>query len=252
MFDDPRLLERLQIEIDLRRSALAEHQAQVVRLQKEIDIFAADYDRVLGKLEAQLDAVRQQIEALQAPPVKSTDRTETYASFEESFDAKYRQPQNEPIQPTRRTVSEPTLRALYRKLARLYHPDTTSDPAEKARRTVIMARINAAYRAKNADELYAIDKSPNGTPKAAASSTWSAPRVPTYGDLLKVSRTLDDQITDAKIAYQALMNSPLMMLKIECSVARSRRRDLLQEMAAKLRADLTAAQDELRALQRTR
>jgi hypothetical protein len=163
--------ERLKAEIELKRAALAEYRAVLLKLQREVEAFAKQYDRVIGSLEAQLDAVRQEIETLQSSPEPGfTFDAGTiwgpYGSFEESFDAKYRQPQNPMIQTKRQAVDENSLRTLYRKLARKYHPDTTTDPAEKARLTVIMAQINAAYRAKNMDELYALDgKKAPGPPR---------------------------------------------------------------------------------------
>jgi len=249
LFDDPVRLERLQAEIALKRSALAEHLAQVTRLQREVALFANEYDRVVGKLQDQLDAVCQQIESLkQASESSRFVWGETYNSLEEQFE-RYRQPQAAP--PVRRVADDSTLRTVYRRLARRYHPDTAIDPAEKARLTVIMARINAAYRAKNIDELYALEKSPN----AAAANKPLAPipaGPPTFSDLLKLMNQLDDQITDAKIAYQALVNSPLMLLKIEASLAKGRKRDLLQEVAVKVRAELNSARQELVELQRKR
>src|SRR5260370_24608542 len=155
---DQMRIERLEAEIGLKRSALAEERAVLQKLQNEVEAFARQYDRLIGPLETQLDAVRQQIEALQAAPPKFQDSIwgPGYNSFEESFDAKYRNPQNPTISAPRRAVDESDLRTLYRKLARKYHPDTTTDQAEKARLTIIMAQINAAYRAKNIDELDAL------------------------------------------------------------------------------------------------
>jgi hypothetical protein len=253
-------IERLQAEIGLKRSALAEHQAALAKLQREIGTFANQYERVVGPLEAQLDAVRQQIEAMQAsqsdePPFDPTSIWGGYQSIEESFDAKYRQPQNPTIRPERRPAAESELRATYRRLARKYHPDTTTNPAEKARLTVIMAQVNAAYRAKNLDELYALEgRRPAAKPLHTPPSHPAADihRSPTYAQLLEQSYQLDDEILMVKSEHQRLLDSPLMALKIEYSLARSQGRDLLREIAAKVRADLDAAQAELNALRRAR
>ncbi len=247
-------IERLQAEIGLKRTALAEYQAALRKLQTEIESFARQYDRIIGPLEAELDQVRQQIEMLQsAPPTFDYDSIwgPGYTSFEESFDAKYRrQPSNPTITPQCR-VDEDDLRKIYRKLARKYHPDTTTDPAEKARLTVIMAQINAAYRARNIDELYALDGKRAPVKPASIPNPASTPaRAPTHADLLAVSERLDDEILQVRSEHQRLMTSPLMSLKIEYSLARGQGRDLLREIASKVREDLIAAKAELAELRR--
>jgi len=64
-FDQQRM-GRLRAEIELKRTALAEERAALQKLQNEVASFARQYDRTIGPLEAELDAVRQQIEILQA------------------------------------------------------------------------------------------------------------------------------------------------------------------------------------------
>jgi uncharacterized coiled-coil protein SlyX len=258
-------IERLRAEIALKRSALAEQRAEVNKLQAELALFAEQYTNMVGPLEAELDKVRQEIESHQRPKHSNTSYNAytsgsiwgEYGSFEEAFDAKYRRNTNEPIIPKKAKKQIDTeeqqseLRTLYRKLARKYHPDTTTDPAEKARLTLLMAQINAAYRAKNLDELYVLDgRAPNRQTRIeTAMPNMNVVGVQeTYLDLLEQARKLDDDILAAKIDYQNIMTSPLMSLKIEASIARSKGRNLLREIAAKVREDLTTARRELTAL----
>lgn len=252
-FDQQRMA-RLQAEIGLKRAALSEERAALQKLQNEIASFARQYDRTIGPLEAELDSIRQQIETLQT---RSTSNNGSiwgpgYSSFEESFDAKYRTP-NPPISLPRRQVDDTALRALYRKLARKYHPDTTTDPEEKARFTIIMAQINAAYRARNMDELQAIDGQKSRSQKIDPPIVdISEPREPGYYELIKVAEGLDAEIAWTRSEHSRLLAGPLMALKIEASIARSQGRDLLREIAAKVRLDLDAARLELAELRRVR
>jgi hypothetical protein len=242
-------MERLQTEIELKRSALAEERSALKKLQSEVDSFARHYDRIIGPLEAHLDAVRQETQT----PYHDSIWGPGYNSFEESFDAKYRRPQDPTGPSPRRVVDDTTLRTLYRKLARKYHPDTTMDPTEKVRLTVIMAQINAAYRARNIDELYAIDGQKRGKIRVEPPVVdQSAVRGPTYFDLIKISEKLDEEIAWTRSERNRLMHGPLMSLKVEASIARSQGRDLLREIAVKVRADLDAAKAELAALRRVR
>jgi hypothetical protein len=179
-----------------------------------------------------------------------------YGSLEEAFDAKYRRgPQPDPLsQPIKPTANDAELKALYRKLARQYHPDTTTDPAEKQTRTVIMAQINAAYRAKNFKELKALEIGAGRKAPAIATqevrSVNPSPQHQTISDLLTMLHKLTDEIDWTKIEHQRLLTSPLMQLKIECSIARGQGRDLLRERASALRSELASARSHLATLKR--
>lgn len=255
-------IEQLYAEIERKRAVLAQHRADLAKLQSEVNGFAQTYDRIVGTLQDELDAVYQQIEDLQAPQGRYFGVEQAfdpiwgpYGSLEESFDAKYRRgPQPDPLTtPTRTSVPDGELKALYRRLARKYHPDTTTDPAEKQKRTVLMAQINAAYRAKNFKELQALEI---GVTRKAPSVTTQeikvTPQQQTLADLMNMLHKLDDEIDWTKIEQQRLLTSPLMQFKIECSIARGQGRDMLREMATGLRSELVAAKNRLHTLRRGR
>src|SRR5215467_3581673 len=90
--------ERLQTQIELKRAALAEERATLAKLQSEVDLFARQYDRIIGPLEQQLDSIRQEIESLQTAVTIDHESIwgPGFNSFEESFDAKYRRPTDGP------------------------------------------------------------------------------------------------------------------------------------------------------------
>jgi hypothetical protein len=116
-----------------------------------------------------------------------------------------------------------------------------------------MAQINAAYRAKNIDELSAIDGQKLRTAKVSPPVIdYSGPRNPTLFELLKVAEKLDEEIAWTHSEHSRLLSGPLMSLKIEASIARSQGRDLLRELGVKIRADLDAARVELETLRRGR
>jgi hypothetical protein len=247
---------QLDTEIRQKRAELAQVRAELAELQHELDAFAGEYDRVVGSAEAQLDTIRQQIEALQNEDLFadwSLDSEPTDASDDEyeSVEAQFRRAMDPNAAPRRKAISfqpaQDDLKTLYRKLARKFHPDTTTDPAEKARLTVLMAQINAAYREKNIEELrrFADEHSEKSAPLPDL-----AREIKPIPDLREVSRQLDEEIALAKSLRASLLTSSLMVLKIECSLARSRGRDLLGERAAKVYADLESAIAELQVLRR--
>jgi hypothetical protein len=264
--------ERLKIEIELKRAALAEIRKELAGLHQELDGFAAQYNRQVGTLEAQLDDVREQIENLQRtkPAVHiSMDFDGLWGPGYESVESQYRRAMDpNAAPPPKLNIDKPSdnsssstsrkggdsLRTLYRLLARKFHPDTTTDPAEKARLTVIMAQINAAYRAKNLEELRQLaDQKPDPAtqkPDPVASAPKVEQKTEGFIELNELSHKLDEEIAWAKSEQIRLTASPLMALKIEYSLARSRGRDLLREIADKVRADLASAMAELDALRR--
>jgi hypothetical protein len=72
-----------------------------------------------------------------------------------------------------RAAPSAELKALYRTAARRFHPDLAEDDADRERRTELMARVNAAYGARDADVLRHILDSPdvdegNGNPARTA------------------------------------------------------------------------------------
>jgi hypothetical protein len=243
-------------EIQQKRAELIQIRTELAELQQELNEFAGEYDRVVGSAEAQLDIVRQQIEELQNAKFRNTAWDEpqaTESSFDadyESVEAQFRRAMDPNAAPRRPAIAinsaKEDLKSLYRRLARKFHPDTTTDPAEKMRLTVIMAQINAAYRDKNMDELL---KFAEDAPKPVAPkrSTFEIKPLPNRQDIL---RELDEEIAQAKSQRAALLVSSLMVLKIQCSLARSRRRDLLGELAARVYAELAKATAELQALRK--
>ncbi len=240
--------ERLEAEIRYKRAELAQIRAEVSDLQREIDEFALEYDHVVGSIEAQLDIIYQQIEALQRADLPNVDIRAALGDDYDSVEDQFRRAMDPNAPPRRPSIfTQPDdIKTLYRKLARKYHPDTTTDPVERARLTVIMAQINAAYREKNLEELYKYaDQQPE---RPTVSPTVQVERKAPVS-LIELNRQLDDEIAWARSQRISLLTSSLMILKIECKLARSRGRDLLQEYAARVGADLEAAIAELRALQ---
>ncbi|HVO44470.1 MAG TPA: hypothetical protein VMT34_17715 [Aggregatilineales bacterium] len=260
--------ERLKVEIEQKRAALAEARADLDALHRELDGFARQYDRIVGSLEAQLDKIREEIESLMGtrPLVNETlDFNELWGPDYMSVEAQYRRAMDPNFKATPFSKGEfaqsqtqrpgaTDLKKLYRQLARQYHPDTSTDPEEKLRLTVLMAQINAAYRAKDVDELYRLsDRKPEPMPvEPPARAKALATEPTTYAELLALAHKLDDEVAWTRSERLRLGASPLMHLKIEWSLARSRGRDLLQEIAQQVRADIDAANTELNALRKRR
>ncbi len=249
---DAARLDALKREIADKRATLARAQDELRGLQKEVEGFARQYEQIVGPLAAQLDRLQERVEQTRPATLSDAGLWGPYASFEESFDAKYRRP----LQDTRygsssvgvpRPTDPATLRTVYRGLVRRYHPDTTQDAARKAEFTLLMAQINAAYRAGDAKALYALDgqRVPGLSGSQPMPDLRNMNRLPGLSDLLDLSRKLDMDIMDAQIAHRNLLQSPLMELKIEYSVSRARGANLLRDIAERIRREIRTVQAEL-------
>src|SRR5438445_10601584 len=110
--------EQLKADIQQKRAELAQIRSDVAALQREMDGFAFEYNRVIGALEAQLDTIRQQIEALlfKAAPAIDFDLRSVWGSDYESVESQYRRAMdpNAPPKPGKiaKTTSPDELKTL--------------------------------------------------------------------------------------------------------------------------------------------
>ncbi len=245
-------LERLRAEIDLKRAALYELRAELFTLQTDLEGFVTEYEQVVGRIETEIELVESAINELERAR-QGKPRTDEdlfggeFRSFAEYFAARTDPNRGSEtyaiITPQAPAVNEDDLRALYRRLARQFHPDTVSDPEQKARYTALMARINAAYREKDLAALQALAETPSE--RLVADAT---PRTESYADLQRISLQLDEEIEWTHRERRELLHSPLMRLKISVRLARARGEDMLKALAAEKTKALKAARERLAAL----
>jgi hypothetical protein len=133
-------------------------------------------------------------------------------------------------------------------LARRFHPDFGSNPADIARRTAIMAEINAAYEEENVEVLRAFWAAVEPD-EAQRQQADRAGRELQAKQLRIVLNSLRRRIFALKQNIHDLEQSDLMRLKHEVHFYRLQGRDLLAEMADGFRAEY---QDCLRKLYRLR
>jgi hypothetical protein len=125
----------------------AEAEAQDAARAMAQEIFGLDLEGVdldspedlARRVEAQMRARQQQAEQARA--------AHQAARRQKKPGARERQAQEETRQATQ------SVREIYRKLASSLHPDRESDPAERARKTALMQRVNQAYAANRLLDL---------------------------------------------------------------------------------------------------
>jgi hypothetical protein len=122
------------------------------------------------------------------------------------------------------------LKALYREAARRFHPDLASDPAECASRTEVMARVNAAYVARDADALRHILSSPDD--RIEREQPGSDRQL--LADVATAWRKLDD----LERAFSSLKNSDYWLLLLEEEELAAEGRSLIEETRDALNVEL--------------
>ncbi|UCG33446.1 MAG: J domain-containing protein [Phycisphaerales bacterium] len=138
---------------------------------------------------------------------------------------------------------EQLLRRLYRKLAVMYHPDLQLDPEAKRDCEVIMARLNALYRAKDLEGLEIIaEQSVKVVRQVFASKA-------EYREWLETRVVrLRAAIRELEKEMEELRTSDLAVLKRRHDDAKRAGRDFLREMSEELKAQYEEQRQELFAL----
>lgn len=148
--------EDFYAEENLHRSLAAEIERSLGKLRRDV----ADFSATVQRLEERLDRLNYASSPLSDDELDDQDYDERVASA--TFWAEWRQQREERQRSNKggnrrreRTKSRASeaLRPLYRKLARLIHPDLAADDAERARREAAMRLANAAYEAADEQQL---------------------------------------------------------------------------------------------------
>jgi hypothetical protein len=235
-------------EVESLRAALARRREQVAALEleyfelnrfaDEIAVYLLPLQRRLDELQAQLAEARRR--AARRAGAASSDAPRDRFDRSDSASARTASP---PPPPAPEPPDEAEIKALYRALAKRFHPDLTTDPAEKEWRKQMMAQVNAAYAARDMSALQALAAQPDHppvTPPKTRESLLAEMRV-------EIER-LDGVIAGLERTLDGLAASPAVQLKLDANLARRAGQNLLGQMAADLEAAIARAEAELAAL----
>lgn len=259
-------IERLKAQIAGAEAGLAALEEEVIDLRHELEAFTREYDRTIRPLLERLDLMRgvvadleaekltpPQLRGYAAQPPEGSTLPPDYVPVEEQFWRTWIAPRGavpaEPEPPIRQVILDDDpdrmLKRLYRALARRYHPDLATDPGERARRTRLMAEINAAYASRDLNALHLLSQQPPG----------AAPDLPLAAlalrQLKQIALQLEARLMALRRERSDLLNGEMMWLSIQAKLVAREGRSLLREMAAQLERDYAACLDridELRAL----
>lgn len=231
---DPEL-DALQAQLTGRQEKAAELEQELFDLQQ----FTAQVEALLLPLQDRLLSLRAQLQQARGEYPAATPA----AAFRSAPRAEAKPPAPPPAPVT--AAAEADLKALYRVLAKRFHPDLAAAPAAKAQRQAVMAEVNAAYAARDADALQRLAARP--APETAAAPPSRAAQL--AGLRAEIAR-LDDIIAGLEQLLDELAKSPAVQLKLEASLARRRGENLLGQIAAELEAEIARTEAELAGRQR--
>ena len=219
------------------RQTLADRELAAAELRALLAAFEGRYLRQVGILYADLDDLEARIAEREVALYQSDDarvraaeaRRQAEETRQAAFGAAATTPELDP---------PPTLKALFREIAKRIHPDFASDPADQQYRTLLMARANQAYTRGDTD---ALERLLDDFREASAPPDSEDPAA----ELTRLDRQMQHALRDIAALDSELESLPqteLAHLHRDAEAARRDGRDLLTELAVSIREKITAAQ----------
>ena len=218
-------LTRRRLVLSALRAVLLDREKALAALRAQLHSFEGRYVRQVGVLYKQLDEWEQKIAELNSPlliPEGAAAPEETDEAFTEYTD--------EPDQPE--LILD--LKLLFRELAKRIHPDFASNPTDAQLRTLLMAQANDAFRRKDAGML---QRMLHGQDPTAEPEDTAAELARVLEQIVEVERSTAQ--LEAETA--ALARSEMARLQERTLAAAEKGRDLLAEMAARVKGNIGMA-----------
>jgi len=236
---DAAALIEMRRRLNAVRAALVEREAGLAQLRSQLKAFEGRYLHRVGVLYAELDEINARITEREVDLYDSDSARrraqEARRRAQDTHDAAFgvdEEPQE--FDPP------PSLKTLFRELARRIHPDLAGDQAEQKHFTLLMMRANEAYSRGDADTLERLLDDHREISAAAGESDALT--------LKRVTRQIEHAERDLAALdreQQTLLASEIGQLFTDAETAGRNDRDLLAELAATLRERITDAQYRL-------
>lgn len=218
------------------RAALADCEVELAQTRAQLKVFEGRYLREVGILYAQLDELEARIAEREAELYDSDAARrraqEARQRAQETHDAAFSGDQKpEEVEPP------PSLKTLFREVAKRIHPDFASDEAEQQYFTTLMMRANQAYSRGDAETLQRMLDDHRELNAAADEGLGAA--------LVRMMRQIQHAERDiAALGRERamLLDSEIGQLHVDAEAAAGEDRDLVAELATGLREQIAAAQ----------
>lgn len=242
--DDATLLAQRE-QLAAIRTTLAERESELAQFRAQLKTFEGRYLRQVGVLYAELDDIEARI-AEREVVLYDSDSARTRAeearrraqeTHDAAFAAAHEAPEFDP---------PPTLKTLFREVAKRIHPDFARDDAERNHFTQLMARANQAYTRGDVDTL---ERLLDDYREINAFITGEG----AAAELVRITRQIGHaqrDIAALEAERQTLLSSEIAQLHLDAEAAAREHRDLLTELATGLNEQIADARYRLEFLNR--
>jgi len=245
-------ISRLRAEIEVMGQELAEMELELATAQAELAGFSDRYHACIAGRIAELDRLLAELAERRMhdqphDPQCQVDAAAAAAQAERSQadHAHYRQQREQAARGIETPAFAPDkqFKKRFRQLAQQIHPDRASNESERAWRTQLMSEANRAYRAGDAaalEEVFALwHEGQQGESNTRATAARSAK--PAGESVLQAQATrIRQRLSAIAGELDQLYGSKLYELFSAARMAARQGRDLIDEIAAKLDAQIDA------------
>jgi len=240
--DGAALLEKRE-RLAAVRVELAEREAELAQFRAQLRTFEGRYLRQVGALYAELDELEARIAEREAELYDSDAARrraqEARQRAQQTHDAAWGEAHEaEEFDPP------PSLKTLFRELAKRIHPDFAQDPAEQRHFTLLMTRANQAYSRGDAETLQRLLDDHREIHASVAGEGAAA-------ELLRMARQIrhaERDLARLDVERHALLSGEVAQLFQDAEAAAHEHRDLLTELAGSLRDRIADARQRLELL----
>jgi hypothetical protein len=225
-------LEHKRAELEEKQNLLADRELELATSRSRLIVFEQIYIEKVGRLYVELDELQAQLAGLRSTQLpdnrESAEAARQAQQQAEESRSEYEQRKQTLGPPSHQPESPPELKALYRTLAKQFHPDATLDPQEKTRRSAIMAQINDAYARGDLTVLQRMSDELAISPEAVSGDGIGAELIRVIRKIAQIDRRL--AVLELELAH--LEESDLSRLAEQYEDSRQRGQDLLEALAA--------------------
>ena len=233
--DDLDLLDKRE-QLAAVRARLAERESELAQLRAQLKAFEGRYLRQVGVLYAELDDLEARIAE------REVDLYESDSARTRAHDARQRaQETHDAAFGDAREAEEfeppPSLKTLFREVAKRIHPDFARNEAEQKHFTLLMARANQAYNRGDTETLQRLLDDHREINASILDEGAAA-------ELLRITRQIrhaERDIARLDAEQHMLLSSEIAQLHLDAEAAALEHRDMLTELAASLREQVADA-----------
>jgi hypothetical protein len=240
-------LDRLDSDLSNLLEQLAEAELAIETEKISLSAFRQLYLQQIGTLYAQRDQLIADLCAIRAGArPEDIDMARAAKVAQEAARLSSREAKQSSLGPALQPTPTPELKAVYRKAAKMMHPDRSVDVADQIKRNDMMARANLAYAAGDIVGLEALLQDYVADPDAFNGDSIEQKLVKTIRKIAQIKRRLAEIETE----LLQLKESDLAVLHDEVKCAEELGLDPLSALKAQLLSEMSDLKIELELLRK--